>query len=202
MCLVNRCWANSFTSLGFRGGFDREGGTQRVVVSWFHLSGSVLRRPSSGGWFASRRPRRRADGALVSCSHLTCLLGTVFLSGVPDEALWVLSVAFTSASSAQYQNQNQIWSAVAHSITYCGLGGCQHRTFLPLWTNADSVFWCCLLCGTENGEINQPDMPQEFARCGRAELFPRRGSAGIGPLAVVDKRNSNMFFYLYIFESP
>lgn len=101
-------------------------------------------------WFSLYRPQGRADCALAPCANLTCLLETIslaaHLSGVLTwpSGLWVASVALPSVFSAQHQNQNHIQSA-AHSITYCGLSGCQHLTFLS-YEQIQTVFRCCLLC--------------------------------------------------------
>lgn len=80
----------------------------------------------------------------------------------PVVPLWSLGSisCLSSMFSSQYQDQNQIWS-VAHSITHCGLGGCQQFTFLPLCTNPDNVLMLPALLW-ENVNINQSDMPKEL----------------------------------------
>lgn len=96
---------------------------------------------------------------------------------------------------AQHQNQNQIWSA-AHSITYCGLGGCQRLTFLSLWTNPDSVLMLPAL-QRQNGKINQPDTPKRASsrRTGRIVSAAR---VKRDQLFSSCRQQIKNFFFLYI----
>lgn len=108
----------------------------------------------------------------------------------PDVRLSDLWVAFGAHPlcflSAQNQNQNLIRSE-AHSITYCGRSGCQHRTFLPPWTSTDIVlmFPAVLL---ENYKMNQPDVPKETR-------IPSRWAGRIVSAAAV-RRNQRLSFKL------
>lgn len=76
--------------------------------------------------------------------------------------LWSLGsiCCFSTMFSSQYQDQNQIWSE-AHSITHCGLRGCQQFTFLPLCTNPENVLMLPALLW-ENVNINQSDMSKDL----------------------------------------